>query len=105
MAELKEILLGMLILIYGIVFYIVGRTNFLEKFIIQKLNDFFGLYADEIEFEKKQHGKWIYERTYYEADECHCSLCDQRMTTRKGERMKYCPNCGADMQERNDENV
>lgn len=38
MAELKEILLGMLVLVYGIMFYIVGRTNMLEKFIM-KLNN------------------------------------------------------------------
>lgn len=37
MAELKEILTGILVLIYGIMFYIVGRTNLLEKFIL-KLN-------------------------------------------------------------------
>ena len=35
--ELKDILLGMLVLIYGIMFYIVGRTNLLEKFVL-KLN-------------------------------------------------------------------
>lgn len=43
------------------------------------------------------HGRWIYERTYREADECHCSLCGQLMTTQKGKRMNYCPNCGAKM--------
>ena len=43
------------------------------------------------------HGEWIYDRTYYEADECHCSICNQLMTTAKGVRMNYCPNCGAKM--------
>lgn len=37
MADVKEILVGILVLIYGIVFYIVGRTNLLEKFVL-KLN-------------------------------------------------------------------
>lgn len=45
--------------------------------------------------EPVQHGEWVYDRTYYEADECHCSLCNQLMTTARGIRMKYCPNCGA----------
>lgn len=44
-----------------------------------------------------KHGKWIYDRTYYEADECNCSLCGQLMTTAKGVRTNYCPNCGARM--------
>ena len=41
-ADVKQIVLGMLVLIYGIAFYIVGRTNLLEKFITiinNKLND------------------------------------------------------------------
>ena len=37
MADVKEILMGVLVLVYGIVFYIVGRTNLLEKFVL-KLN-------------------------------------------------------------------
>ena len=37
MADVKEILMGILVLIYGIMFYIVGRTNLLEKFVL-KLN-------------------------------------------------------------------
>lgn len=37
MGELKEILIGMLVIVYGITFYIVGRTNLLEKFVL-KLN-------------------------------------------------------------------
>lgn len=45
--------------------------------------------------DKRKHGKWIHHRTYYEADECSCSLCGQFMTTAKGVRMNYCPKCGA----------
>lgn len=43
------------------------------------------------------HGEWVFKRTYYEADECVCSICGQQMTTHKGERMSFCPNCGAYM--------
>ena len=42
-----------------------------------------------------KHGRWIYKRTWYEADECNCSLCGQLMTTGRGKRMRWCPNCGA----------
>ena len=44
-----------------------------------------------------KRGNWIYNLTYYESDECNCSLCGQLMTTAKGVRMNYCPNCGAKM--------
>lgn len=44
-----------------------------------------------------RHGEWLYAKTYYEADECHCSLCGQLMTTFKNTRMNYCPHCGARM--------
>ena len=37
MVDVEEILVGVLVLIYGIAFYIVGRTNLLEKFVL-KLN-------------------------------------------------------------------
>lgn len=50
-------------------------------------------------FKEIKHGRWIYKRTYYEADECNCSLCNQLMTTAKGIRMNYCPKCGAEMDE------
>lgn len=39
MNDLKEILLGILVLIYGFVFYIMGRTNIIEKVIVHKLNE------------------------------------------------------------------
>lgn len=43
------------------------------------------------------HGRWIYAKTYYDIDECNCSLCGQLMTTAIDKRMNYCPNCGAKM--------
>ena len=44
-----------------------------------------------------RHGRWEHSRTYYEMDECNCSLCGQLMTTAIDKRMNYCPNCGAKM--------
>ena len=44
-----------------------------------------------------RHGRWEHSRTYYELDECNCSLCGQLMTTAIDKRMNYCPNCGAKM--------
>ena len=44
-----------------------------------------------------RHGRWIYAKTYYDADECNCSLCGQLMTTAIHKRMNFCPNCGAKM--------
>lgn len=38
------------------------------------------------------HASWEFKRKYGEADECVCSVCGQLLTTRTGERMKYCPN-------------
>ena len=43
------------------------------------------------------HGMWVYAKTYYDIDECNCSLCGQLMTTAIDKRMNYCPNCGAKM--------
>lgn len=42
--------------------------------------------------------RWLFNRQYHEADECVCSGCGQLMTTIHGERMNYCPNCGASME-------
>jgi hypothetical protein len=47
--------------------------------------------------EPVRHGEWIYDGSYCEVDECHCSLCNQFMTTTIGMQMPYCPNCGAKM--------
>lgn len=44
-----------------------------------------------------RHGEWRYSKSYYEAEENYCSLCNQLMTTARGVRMNYCPNCGAKM--------
>lgn len=45
-------------------------------------------------------GRWIFKRGYYEADECTCSLCGQLLTTPVKDRANFCPNCGADMHEK-----
>ena len=57
MGELKEILLGILVLIYGITFYIVGRTNFLEKVIIYKINELLENNAQTDDMRKEDEGK------------------------------------------------
>jgi len=46
-------------------------------------------------------GTWVFKRLYKEADECICSECGQLMTTAHGKRMRFCPNCGAKMEEEN----
>lgn len=44
-----------------------------------------------------RHGRWVYSTTYRDADTCLCSECEQMMTTHHGERMPFCPGCGATM--------
>ena len=44
-----------------------------------------------------KHGRWIFKKSYYEADECNCSECGQLMTTAHWKRMNFCPNCGTKM--------
>lgn len=61
----------------------------------------YGRFKDKDNFEEITHGHWIYDRTYYEADECYCSICNQLMTTAKDVRMNYCPRCGARMDKEN----
>lgn len=70
--------------------------------IPQKIKDMFSPkgcenFKNKEDFKEVKHGKWIYDRTYYEADECYCSICNQLMTTARGVRMNHCPNCGAEM--------
>lgn len=60
MNELKEILLGMIVLVYGIMFYIAGRTNFIEKVIIEKLNDFLKSNKETHEFEVIDNKTGVY---------------------------------------------
>ena len=59
--------------------------------------------APTIEAEPVRHGRWVHAKTYYDLDECNCSLCGQLMTTEIGNRMNYCPNCGANMRGDTDE--
>ena len=46
-------------------------------------------------YRKQSEGEWVFKGAYYEADECTCSVCGQLLTTAKGKRMNFCPNCGA----------
>lgn len=43
------------------------------------------------------YGEWIFTKRVCDADECNCSICGQILTTHAGDRMDFCPNCGADM--------
>lgn len=40
MDELKEIVFGIIIVLYGTSMYVIGRTNFVENVIIPKIIDF-----------------------------------------------------------------
>ena len=57
----------------------------------------FSEYTPSADVAPVRHGMWVYAKTYYDADECNCSLCGQLMTTAINKRMNYCPNCGAKM--------
>lgn len=63
--------------------------DYVERLVLEKL--------DRMNDPDRECGMWIFKRTYYEADECNCSICGQLMTTANGKRMNYCPNCGAKM--------
>ena len=52
---------------------------------------------------ERKKGQWIKTDELYETDEYRCSLCGQVLTTYRGKRMNYCPNCGADMRGERDE--
>ena len=47
--------------------------------------------------QERPKGRWIFNNRVHYVDECHCSLCGQVLSTYKGERKNFCPNCGADM--------
>ena len=59
-------------------------------------------FKNKADYTKARHGEFIHSKTYYDADECNCSLCGQLMTTAKGIRKNYCPNCGAKMGRKGD---
>ena len=43
------------------------------------------------------HGKWKYKQEWGKLLTNSCSVCGQILTTKRGEEMNYCPNCGAKM--------
>lgn len=53
--------------------------------------------VEKAEVATARRGRWVYAITYRDADTCICSECEQMMTTHHGERMPFCPNCGAKM--------
>lgn len=52
-------------------------------------------HGKEVEFVKRQKGKWMQE--YKEATTRYCSNCD--FIVLEEEANNFCPNCGADMRE------
>ena len=44
-----------------------------------------------------KQGKWEFVKMNYGHDQCKCSVCGRKWWTPKGERLNYCPNCGAKM--------
>lgn len=43
------------------------------------------------------HGRWKYKEEWGKLLTNSCSVCGQILTTKRGEEMNYCPNCGAKM--------
>ena len=74
-----------------------GADTFPVQIICEAIDE-----SPTIEAEPVRHGRWIHGKRYYEMDECDCSECGQRMTTGAGQRMAYCPNCGAKMDKKED---
>ena len=78
-------------------------AEYIEKEAVIEKNHGGVVYIDDIksipaaDVAPVRHGRWIYAKTYYDADECNCSLCGQLMTTAINKRMNFCPNCGAKM--------
>ena len=78
----------------------INRREFLEH--MQGTSRYFTVKFDIENFPAAdvapvRHGRWVYAKTYYDMDECNCSLCGQLMTTAIDKRMNFCPNCGAMM--------
>lgn len=43
-------------------------------------------------------GKWEYKEEWGDLVTNSCSVCGQTLTTKNGEKMNYCPKCGAKME-------
>ena len=43
------------------------------------------------------HGKWERKAEWADLVTGSCSACGQTLTTKQGEKMNYCPRCGAKM--------
>lgn len=75
---MKEILIGILILIYGLMFYIVGRTNFLEAVIIRRLQEFLNSIEETDTTIQKTEEKSCTDCTHFVGCECFDGkTCDE----------------------------
>lgn len=77
--------------------------DFLYKYLAPKHLPLYGWlcarFADapEAQVREEVFSHWEYLSSYGNTDECKCAKCGQHMTTAAGERMNFCPNCGATM--------
>lgn len=60
--------------------------------------------APEAQVREEVFSYWEYLSSYGNTDECKCAKCGQHMTTATGERMNFCPNCGATMRPKKEAN-
>lgn len=90
-ADFEQVLLGFLILVFGVIFYLAGKADFFT--LVPKI------FLDRLEELNKKHGTWI-EKTMPlqwcddDVDMVYkCSVCEAitPFTT------NYCHNCGAKM--------
>ena len=56
-----------------------------------------------IEVAPVRHGKWIEQEKYTFGVMYDCSICDNRILD-NGHSWNYCPNCGAKMDEKENDN-
>lgn len=54
-----------------------------------------------IKVSEVRHGRWEYEKKFFNENTWYCSCCQERRAltngTPQGNGMNYCPNCGARM--------
>jgi PHP family Zn ribbon phosphoesterase len=56
---------------------------------------------DEVEIMEVVHGRWVDKEDYYIETGVTCSICGERYWLEDYKTLyNYCPNCGADMRER-----
>ena len=76
-----------------------------DGYVCYSADDMEGIIKTLPSVQQRKTGKWIppvprdntisYGRAYWECDQCHKAVC-------WGNEMKFCPNCGARMEEHNE---